>query len=393
METVLTDLAAGVYVEQFEQQGRFERADGGEGEWSLRKHRLRGGLADGVDVVQLSNGSLSLEVLPTRGMGLWRGECAGDALGWQSPVQLPVHPSFVDLQRRGGLGWLDGFNEWLCRCGLGYHGPPGVDEVFDEAGDVVSSKPVTLHGRIANLPPHRVVVEMDDERQVLAVTGVIEEASLFEARLELTSRLELSLDRDEIRIVDEVRNVGGSAAEFELLYHINNGPPLLEDGSRIHLAFRELCPRNDHAAEGVETWNLCGPPTTGFAEQVYFAEPVPAANGLADVLLTTAAADRGLRVQFDSKSLPYFTLWKNTQSLGEGYVVGLEPATGFPNPTTLERKQKRLKTLQPDEVCRCELVMSPLSTTAAVADVIQGIEKLQQSVPPTVHSQPLKKWT
>ena len=40
----------------------------------------------------------------------------------------PVHPKFVDLSVRGGLGWLTGFDEWLCRCGLAWNGPPGDDD-------------------------------------------------------------------------------------------------------------------------------------------------------------------------------------------------------------------------------------------------------------------------
>ena len=30
----------------------------------------------------------------------------------------PVNPAFVNLSGLGGLGWLDGFDELLARCGL-----------------------------------------------------------------------------------------------------------------------------------------------------------------------------------------------------------------------------------------------------------------------------------
>jgi hypothetical protein len=44
---------------------------------------------------------------------------SGDlTLGWNSPVKEVVHPQFINLQSRGGLGWLEGFNEWMVRCGL-----------------------------------------------------------------------------------------------------------------------------------------------------------------------------------------------------------------------------------------------------------------------------------
>src|SRR5205823_2228843 len=60
--------------------------------WSIRKRTLRGGLRDGVDLIELDNGALCVSILPTRGMGLWQGRYHGHLLGWKSPVQGPVHP-------------------------------------------------------------------------------------------------------------------------------------------------------------------------------------------------------------------------------------------------------------------------------------------------------------
>src|SRR5258707_15704253 len=46
-------------------------------DWSVRKRTLRGGLRDGVDLIEVHNGALSFSVVPTRGMGLWRGDYHG----------------------------------------------------------------------------------------------------------------------------------------------------------------------------------------------------------------------------------------------------------------------------------------------------------------------------
>ena len=97
-------------------------------DWSVRKRTLRGGLRDGVDLIEVHNGALSFNVLPTRGMGLWRGEYHGLALGWRSPVNGPVHPKHVNVSEFNGLGWLAGFDELLVRCGLSSNGPPGDDK-------------------------------------------------------------------------------------------------------------------------------------------------------------------------------------------------------------------------------------------------------------------------
>ncbi|HKI38444.1 MAG TPA: DUF4432 family protein, partial [Gemmataceae bacterium] len=155
----LTDVAGDLWIDSFAVGNDSLRLPTPH-DWSLRKRTLRGGLRDGVDVIEVHNGALSFTVLPTRGMGLWRGGYRGQFLGWRSPVQGPVHPKFVNLADHGGLGWLAGFDEWLVRCGLASNGPPGEDVVTHKDGRTTRT-PLTLHGRIANRPAHFVEVRVN----------------------------------------------------------------------------------------------------------------------------------------------------------------------------------------------------------------------------------------
>src|SRR5687767_2506341 len=88
---------------------------------SIRRVQYVGGLSDGVESIFVNNGKQIIRVIPTRGMGIESVFLVGDQelspLGWESPIQAPVHPKFVDLGEPSGLGWLDGFNELLVRCG------------------------------------------------------------------------------------------------------------------------------------------------------------------------------------------------------------------------------------------------------------------------------------
>jgi hypothetical protein len=182
-------------------------------DWAIRKEVLRGGRRDGVEIVELNNGPLSLTLLPTRGMGIWKGNFRGLPLGWNSPVAGPVHPKFVNLADRGGLGWLTGFDEWLCRCGLVSNGPP-----CDDGG-----KPLTLHGRIANMPALSVSIGVDPDQSRLFVQGVVEESGLFLGRLRLTSTVWTKPESNEFTIHDEVQNLSSQPAEMQMLYHLNTG--------------------------------------------------------------------------------------------------------------------------------------------------------------------------
>src|SRR5439155_6926754 len=155
---ILTDVAHDWWVEDLH-IGRDSVSLARAHAWAIRKRTLRGGLRDGVDAVELHNGALSLTLLPTRGMGLWRGEYHGLPLGWRAPVVGPVHPRHVNLAERGGLGWLAGFDELVCRCGLAWNGPPGEDVYADKTGRTHRAA-LTLHGRIANQPAHFVEVRV-----------------------------------------------------------------------------------------------------------------------------------------------------------------------------------------------------------------------------------------
>ena len=247
-------------------------------DWSIRLERMTGGLSDGVDIVWLDNGCTKIAVLPTRGMGIWKATVAGVPLGWKSPVELPVNPAYVDQMRRGGIGWLDGFNELICRCGLSWHGAPGTDVVRDDQGNVISEQFLPLHGRIANLPAHEVTVEISEDGAI-TLTGVIDESSVFGGRLRLTSRLKTYVGSNAFEIEDQVQNLGSADAEVEMLYHCNIGQPLLGEGSVFHAAVREVAPRDERGAEDMATWTRYQGPCPGYAEQVYFAEPVADESG------------------------------------------------------------------------------------------------------------------
>ena len=113
---VLTDVSEGTFVEHLDVTSN--DVPGSPAGWSVTKRTLRGGLSDGVEVVEINNGKLSFGILLTRGMSLSTAVIGKQSFGWKSPVQGPVHPKYVPLNEPSGLGWLDGFDEMMVRCGL-----------------------------------------------------------------------------------------------------------------------------------------------------------------------------------------------------------------------------------------------------------------------------------
>lgn len=381
---LLTDTAAGVWQDRFALRPGEPLRLAGAKNWAVRKETLRGGTSDGVDVVTLDNGVLAVNVLPTRGMGIWDAHARGVRLGWRGPAERPIHPAFVPLEARNGLGWLRGFGELVCRCGLTSNGPPGPDP----GGNPIES-PLPLHGRIANLPAHRVEVAIDDAGPgTLSVTGVVDETTLFGSNLRLTTTISTAAASKEFTIRDVVTNRSAGPAESQLLYHVNVGPPFLGPAAKVVAPAAEVAPRDARAAEDAETWDLCGPPAAGYAEQAYFLKPTPNARGEAVALLRTAGGDLGVSVHFRTDRLPCLTLWKNTAAEADGYVVGVEPATNFPNHRSFERSQGRVVRLAPGESYETHLRIALHDRLESVAAIEAIAGASTDDRPPQVHLTP-----
>ena len=72
-------------------------------------------------------------------------------------------------------------------------------------------------------------------------------------------------------------------------------------------------------------------------------------NKMTQIMIQNKAANRALSMTFSVDQLPIVNLWKNTSSLEEGYVTGLEPGTSFPYNRRIERKFGRVPILKGGE--------------------------------------------
>lgn len=356
---------------------------GGTQRLGFQLQRLGHGRSSGVDRITLTCGDKSVDILPTRGMGIWQAHCNGVRFGWDSPIDGPIHPNWVNLCEPDGLGWLDGFDEMMVRCGLASNGAPE----FDDRGQLIWP----LHGRIANLPASAIAIDIDDSAQRIAIRGTVLENRFHFRRLQLQTEIAISADSHEISIADTVTNLSNRPADIQMLYHNNFGPPLLEAGSRFFAPIKRLVPRNQHAASDLENWNQYSGPNPADAEQVYFLELAAGPDQHTLALLTNRDQTRGASIRYNTTHLPCFSLWKNTVGESDGYVTGLEPATNFPNPRSFEESHGRVVPLEPGQNCRFELHIGMLTDPQSVAATIDQISSLAAD-DPQVDTQPSPDW-
>ena len=366
---------------------------------SVSREFLSDGPGRGMDIVYINNGLMEVAVLPGRGMGIWKAthpKFEGE-LGWNSPVKQPVHPSLVNLEARNGLGWLEGFNELVCRCGLSSNGPPGNDP---GAKSPIESA-LTLHGRIANIPAVDVepIASYGEGKkkktapEAIGLVGTVHESLLFGPQLRMTSVVGSPVLSSDIEIQDVIENTGSKPAELQLLYHINIGRPFLEAGARLHVAAETIVPRDARAAEDVETWSTYLGPTDGYTEEGFFMKPKANARGEAVAVLVNAAGTLGVAVRFDVDNLPWLVQWKCTQPESDGYVTGIEPSTNLANFKAYERDQGRVVTLEPGETYATNVTLTVLTTREEVARVLEEVAGIQGGDGAVVHRTPQPGWS
>ena len=377
----LTDVDADLHVDHLELGP--DEAEGMSG-LKIVKRTLRGGLRDGVEVVEIDNGLLKFTVLLTRGLSLWRAEAGPVQLCWKSPVRGPVHPKFVPLWEPSGIGFLSGFDEFFVRCGLESNGAPE----FDERGHVK----YPLHGKIANLPAHRVELEVDSTSGEIRLIGEVDEARLFGNKMRQRTTYTTRLGEPSLHIHDEFMHIGAATGEMQLLYHINIGEPFLAPGAQFHAPISKLVPRTPAAAAGLETWNQYGPQQLSAPEQVFFTQLAADSAGQTLVLLENAGSTSGVSLSFNTQQLPYFILWKNPQLSGDGYVTGLEPAINFPNPRSFESHHSRLLRLSPGQTFSSPLTLTLHPTANSLLTPRTTISTLSSTVTPEIHPQPTPDW-
>lgn len=384
--SVLTDTSRDLWVDSAVISPENFGMDAPPHAWSVRKQTLHGGRREGVDLITVETGGLSFSVIPTRGMGLWKGAFRGRALGWESPVKDgPIHPSYVNLMNSGGIGWLEGFDELLVRCGLENNGSPYVETFADGRQSMTG-----VHGKIANIPAHYVAVHVDAQApHTITIEGHVDESRLFGPGLRMATKVSVIPGTKSLTVRDEFTNLKDQPVDMQVLYHCNFGPPYLEAGSRFVAPASVVVPRDARAVEGLGHYDVYGPPEPGFAEQVYFLD-LHDRDGKTLVMLRDNAGENAVALRFAKPQLPCFTLWKCTGGLKDGYVTGLEPATNYPNAKPFEKERGRVVTLQPGESHVAEIGFEVLSGAHEVARIDQEIKTLQDQGAPKIEKGPVE---
>ncbi|MBS6398075.1 MAG: aldose 1-epimerase family protein [Clostridiales bacterium] len=317
--------------------------------YGVEEYRLTGGKGDGMRLLQVKNGKgMEFTVSADRCADISRLCFRGVNMSYFSPCGY-VAPAYYDCV---GDGFLKSFTAgFLTTCGLNEVGVPCED----------GGEQLPLHGTIANTPAEHLYWEKD-EREIRIHAEVADER-IFSHKLVLHRVIHCSLEENSFSIRDRIVNEGDTEYPVMLLYHMNMGYPLLSEHTELYVPSKEVIPRNERAAEGLDVWNKMQKPEAQFEEQCYFHRFEK--NGLAAVY--NPGIDQGLVIRFDAENLPFFTEWK---MMGErDYVLGLEPGNCHPDGRAKMREQGKMTILQPGEEVRYEVQVSMIAGEAQWAGI------------------------
>lgn len=125
-----------------------------------------------------------------------------------------------------------------------------------------------------------------------------------------------------ITIHDVVENRGFVSSPIKIIYHINFGYPMLNEGCRIYSSCRNVEPRDFEAQRGMDRYQIVELPTNDYQEQCFFYTD-SAENAF--VMLHNENLGIAAIVRYKYSQCPLLCEWKSMRA-GD-YTLGLEPAS------------------------------------------------------------------
>lgn len=312
------------------------------------------GFCNGVKAVEFTTGTgLVFRSVLSRGMDITAASFNGKSLAWHSWGGDRAPQYYVE----SGTEWLRSFfGGLIVTCGMTNAGAPSVDE----------GKELGMHGRFSNTPASNVYADgkwLGDD-YIFWCRGKIRETTVFGENLLCERTISAKLGESRFEIEDIVTNEGTKTTPHMMLYHINAGFPVVDDGSLFIAPTKSQIPRDDDARVDAEHYYLSEAPDIDYKERCYYHDMQPDKDGFVrSAMVNPKMPDGsvfGFCVKYNINELPKFTQWKQNGS-GE-YVVGMEPANCWVEGRAKERERGTLQFIKPDETRRYHLEISVISS-------------------------------
>jgi len=226
----------------------------------------------------------------------------------------------------------------LTTCGLTHVGGPEED-AFGARG---------LHDRISQVPAEIESIiqpNLNADQPKMSITGRMLQSSTFGPHLELKRTISAVLGQAKVYIHDEVTNLGNTPAPHMLLYHMNFGWPLVDEGAAI--LWEGEWQARDEESSGIfnenNNFKQCSGPITAHqnaGEAAAYIDIESDQEGWCSCGIKNREIGVHTKLRFPKKQLPWLTNWQHWGS--NEYVMALEPGTHPPVGQAKAREQDTL---------------------------------------------------
>ena len=261
---------------------------------SLRRYTLTEGRAAGIDVIDCDNGKMRFLINVSKACDIMQMYHAGENLSFISKNGFDKRELAFGRRFEGGM---------LYTCGL------------DSLGARAGFEP---HGNLHNIPAEIVRAEVTEKE--IVVEGIIRDTSLAVRNLVLRRKITAPIGKACLRVEDTLHNAAFAPTEYAILYHVNIGYPMLDEGARIVADVTSCTTRTEHAAKEVDKRAEMGAPVVDAEESCFYlklAKP--------EISLENPKNGKRFTLTYSGDTLPAFVQWKN-EAAGL-YVTGFEPST------------------------------------------------------------------
>ena len=284
---------------------------------SIRRYEMTEGAERGLRVLDCDNGRLRFLLNESKALDVMQLYHMGQNVSFLSKNAFTAREVPFSGRFEGGM---------LYTCGLD---SVGAREGFE------------LHGSHHNTPARVTRAEVNEKG--ILIEAEVRETALFGKNLVFRRRVFSQIGSDTLEITDTLENCGTRAEDYCLLYHVNVGYPMLDEGAELLDDAGEIIPRSPWAAEHLAERKKIGAPVDNEEEMCYFLRlKTPR------VTLKNAALGKQFTLEWSQETLPHFVEWKS-MAAGD-YALGLEPCTTELNErfsfATIEKGEKRLFSLK-----------------------------------------------
>ena len=261
---------------------------------SLRRYYLAGGAQDGLEVIDCDNGKLRFLINVTKACDIMQVYHEGQNVSFISKNGFTKREISFLNRFEGGM---------LYTCGL------------DSAG---RREGYEMHGTFHNTPAEILRAECNEGG--IVIEALIRNSALFGQNLLMKRKISTAIGSEHLILEDTLCNEGYADADYGLLYHVNVGYPMLDEGAHILTDATEYFACDPFATENADTRFKISEAIPNQPECCYYLtmhEP--------KATLENPRLGKAFTLSYSGDTLPCFLEWKSMAS-GD-YALGLEPCT------------------------------------------------------------------